>query len=189
LSLRTEVDSAGKIVRNGGTIVYPTDTIWGIGCDATNKEAVEKISTLKLRPNNKSYIILLDSIDKVRRYVKSVPEVAYELFETAESPLTLILDGGLNLAPNVLGEDGSIGIRIIHEGFAHELIKRLNKPLVSTSANTSGVEAPKYFEEIEQSILDGVDYAVNLPDTNLVSPKASSIIKIRHNSEITILRK
>ena len=136
--LKDEVNKAFEVLKNGGLILYPTDTIWGIGCDATNAEAVDKVYKLKGRAEDKSLIVLLDNDNKLQSYIKEVPELAYDLIEYAENPLTIIYSGAKNLAPNAIAKDGSIGIRIVKHDFCQQLLQRFRKPLISTSANTSG---------------------------------------------------
>src|ERR1700741_2416471 len=164
--LRDEVAKAFNVIQEGGIILYPTDTIWGIGCDATNTEAVKKIFQLKQRDEAKSMIILLDTANKLESYVKEVPAVAYDLIEYAENPLTLVMPGAKNISPALINEDGSIGIRVAKHDFCFQLIQRMRKPLVSTSANISGRPSPQNFGQIEQEIIDGVDYVVDLEQHN-----------------------
>ena len=172
----------------GGLILYPTDTIWGIGCDATNEEAVRRVYELKRRSDHKAMLLLMDSSAKLNYYVQEVPDVAWDLIELADSPLTVIYSGARNVAPNLLAEDGSVGIRIPLEGSCIDLVKRFGRLLVSTSANISGEPSPKNFDEIPQCIKDGVDYIVN-PELALESSgKASQIIKVGLDSEIKIIR-
>ena len=178
-----------EILRNGGIILYPTDTIWGIGCDATNPEAVEKIYKLKQRVSSKSLIVLLESDVKLNRYVKQIPEIAWDIVEFSDKPTTIIYPEGYNLTHNVLAEDKSIAIRIVKEGFCHQLIRGFGKPLVSTSANISNAPSPLSFGDIDQRILDGVDYIVNLPPNVKLRPKASTIIKLDMDSTFTLIRK
>jgi len=143
--LNNEVAAALKVVQQGGIILYPTDTIWGIGCDATNTEAVKKIYRLKQRDEAKSMIILLDTDNKLPSYISDVPELAYDLMGFAENPLTLIMPGAKNISPALIAPDGSIGVRVSNHPFCQQLIQRLRKPLVSTSANISGKPSPQYF--------------------------------------------
>lgn len=153
-----DIKKAIEVMRKGGIILYPTDTVWGIGCDATNAEAVAKVYALKRRDDSKALICLVDSDNRLQRYVRNVPDVAWQLIEAVEKPTTLILDGAVNLAPNLIAEDGSIGIRITKEPFSHELCYRFQKAIVSTSANVSGEPAAQNYRDISQEILDGVDY-------------------------------
>src|ERR1700761_692877 len=147
--LRDEVQKALKVLKEGGIILYPTDTIWGIGCDAANTDAVKKIYHLKQRDEAKSMIILLDTDNKLQSYVKEVPEIAYDLIEYAENPLTLVMPGAKNISPALINADGTVGIRVAKHDFCQQLIQRIRKPLVSTSANISGRPSPQTFDEIE----------------------------------------
>src|ERR1700761_666883 len=152
--LRDEIANAFKVIQEGGIILYPTDTIWGIGCDAANTEAVKKIYRLKQREESKSMIILLDSDNKLASYVQEVPEIAYQLIEYAENPLTLIIPGARNISPALIAADGSVGIRVTSHPFSQGLIQRLRRPLVSTSANISGNPSPQYFSQVDQAVID-----------------------------------
>jgi len=158
--LKEEVAKALKIIQDGGIILYPTDTIWGIGCDATNTDAIKKIFALKQRDEAKSMIVLLDTENKLESYVQEVPSIAYDLIEYAENPLTLVMPGAKNISPALIANDGSVGIRIAKHNFCQQLIQRLRKPLVSTSANVSGKPSPQTFDEVDQEIIDGVDYVL-----------------------------
>src|ERR1700759_5840993 len=160
--LRDEVAKALKVIQDGDIILYPTDTIWGIGCDAKNTEAVKKIYALKQRDEAKSMIILLDSVAKLASYVTEVPDVAYDLIEYNENPLTLVMPGARNISPAIINTDGSIGIRIVKNHFCEQLIQRLKTPLVSTSANISGSPSPAYFSQVDEAIINGVDYVVDI---------------------------
>ncbi|MGI4021456.1 MAG: L-threonylcarbamoyladenylate synthase [Janthinobacterium lividum] len=187
--LREEVTKALKVVQDGGIILYPTDTIWGIGCDATNTEAVKKIYQLKQRDESKSMIILLDNDNKLLSYVREVPDIAYDLIEFAENPLTLILSGAKNISPALINTDGSIGIRVVKHEFCQQLIQRLRKPLVSTSANISGKPAPKHFMTIDPEIIEGVDYVVDLEQHDLQEKKQSTIMKLEPDGRFSFIRK
>ncbi|MVN20991.1 L-threonylcarbamoyladenylate synthase [Mucilaginibacter arboris] len=187
--LKEEVAKALKVVQEGGIILYPTDTIWGIGCDAGNTEAVKKIYDLKQREESKSMIILLDNDNKLLSYVREVPDIAYDLIEFAENPLTLILSGAKNISPALINADGSVGIRIVKHPFCEQLIQRLRKPLVSTSANISGKASPKNFMDIDAEILEGVDYVVNLEQHELQEKKPSTIMKLEPDGRFTFIRK
>ena len=178
-----------EVLNKGGLILYPTDTIWGIGCDATNPDAVKKVYDLKRREDNKAMLVLLDNVNNLDRYVRDVPEIAYDLIDVAVSPLTIIYDGGYNLAPNLLGENGSVGIRVTHEKFSQMLCKRFRRPIVSTSANISGEPSAATFGDISQVIKDGVDYIVDYRRDDNAKRKASSIIKLGADGAIKILRK
>ena len=189
MSFSSEIVNAIKVLSEGGIILYPTDTIWGIGCDATNDEAVKKIFLLKKRSESKSMIVLLDQESKLLSYVKQVPEVAWDLIEFAEKPMTIIYDGAKNIAPHVIAEDGSVGIRVTKDEFCKRLIGKFRKPIVSTSANISGKDVPEGFEKIDPAIISGVDYVVNLRQNEKNNSSASTIIKLGLHGEIKIIRK
>jgi L-threonylcarbamoyladenylate synthase len=176
------------VLRNGGVILYPTDTIWGLGCDPTNQAAVEKIFSIKSREQGKSLLILVDGEAMVERYVTDVPEIAWELAGVSDEPLTIIYPSGKNLAPGVCGDDGSIGIRICHDVFCIELLKRLRKPLVSTSANFSGKPSPANFTEIEKSVIDAADYVVRYRQDDRRKYSSSPVIKLNPDGSIKIIR-
>ncbi len=183
-----EIKKACEVINQGGVILYPTDTIWGIGCDACNPEAVEKIYKIKQRPDSKSLIVLLDMAAKLNYYVEDFPEIALDLIELSERPLTIIYDGARHLAANLIASDGSVGIRITQETFSAGLCKQLRKPLVSTSANISGMLAPGNFSEIDNKILQAVDYIVDYKRDEIKKNKPSSIIKLGKNSQVQIIR-
>ncbi len=187
--LLTEVKKANEIIRAGGIILYPTDTVWGIGCDATNEKAVEKIYNLKKRSESKSMILLLDTEGRLLSYVREVPDQAWQLIEFADKPLTLIYDGAKNLAPNLIAADGSIAIRICNDEFCKNLIGLMRKPLVSTSANLSGEESPSTYARISSEILQGVDYIVDWKQEVREPGIPSSIIRVRTGGLIEIVRK
>ncbi len=189
MALREEIAKAIEVLKSGGTILYPTDTIWGIGCDATNEQAVKKVQELKGRIASKSLIILLDNENKLGGYVREVPEIAYDLIEYAEKPLTIIYSGAKNLAPNVINEDGSIGIRIVKHPFCEQLLQRFRRPIVSTSANTSGNPAPKNFADIEADVLNGVDYVVNWEQYDMAEKTPSTIMKLEPDGRFSFIRK
>lgn len=172
----------------GGLILYPTDTIWGIGCDATNEEAVRRVYELKRRSDHKAMLLLMDSSAKLNYYVQEVPDVAWDLIELADSPLTVIYSGARNVAPNLLAEDGSVGIRITQEEFSHKLCERFRKPLVSTSANVSGDPSPANFSEISETIKAGVDYIVRYRQDDLSKAAPSHIIKLGAGGLVKIIR-
>ena len=186
-----EDDLKNSIValRNGGVILYPTDTIWGIGCDATNSDAVEKILRIKSRGESKSLIVLVNGLTMLERYVKNIPSVAYELIEVSDTPLTIIYPEGKNLAPGICTDDYSVGIRICHEEFCSELISRFRKPVVSTSANLSGKPSPANFREIDPEVIKRVDYTVNFRRDDTRKFKPSSVIRVENNGVIKIIRK
>lgn len=184
-----DIKKAIEVMRQGGVILYPTDTVWGIGCDATNAEAVAKVYALKRRDDSKALICLVDSDNRLQRYVRNVPDVAWQLIEAVEKPTTLILDGAVNLAPNLIAEDGSIGIRVTKEAFSRELCYRFQKAIVSTSANVSGDPAAQNYCDISQEILDGVDYVCQSRRQEHKPHTPSSIIKLAADGEVTIIRK
>ena len=186
---KKDLDSALSVLKNGGVILYPTDTVWGLGCDATNPEAVERINTIKQRTADKSFIVLLDADSKIQSYVNDVPEVAYDLIEYAEHPLTVVFSNAKNLAPNVINADGSVGIRIIRHEFCKQLIQRFRKPLVSSSANISGSPTPASFADIDEKILNLVDYVVESEQSEVTKNKPSTIIKIGSGGEFSFIRK
>ena len=183
-----QIYQALEVLRRGGIILYPTDTVWGIGCDATNAEAVERIYALKKSVNKKSMLVLLDHLDKVSLYIRKVPEVAWQLFEVADKPLTLILPGACGVAENLIPEGGTLGIRIPDHDFCKRLIHKLNRPLVSTSANISGQPTPATFSEISGEIVRGVDWVADLSCEGKPTRKASSIIRVEVDGEVTVLR-
>jgi len=187
--LRDEVAKAFKVIQEGGIILYPTDTIWGIGCDATNTEAIKKIYRLKQRDEAKSMIILLDTENKLESYVREVPAIAYDLIEYAENPLTLVLPGAKNISPALLSEDRSVGIRIAKHDFCQNLIQRLRKPLVSTSANISGKPSPQNFGQVDQEIIDGVDYVVDLEQYSTEQKKPSTIMRLQPDGRFEFIRR
>ena len=172
----------------GGLILYPTDTIWGIGCDATNEEAVRRVYELKRRSDHKAMLLLMDSSAKLNYYVQEVPDVAWDLIELTDSPLTVIYSGARNVAPNLLAEDGSVGIRITQEEFSRKLCERFRKPLVSTSANVSGEPSPANFSEISSTIKAGVDYIVRYRQDDLSKAAPSHIIKLGTGGLVKIIR-
>ena len=183
-----EAQKCVDIMRKGGVILYPTDTVWGIGCDATNPEAVKRVYDIKRRQDSKALLLLVDSADRLARYVGDVPAVAWDLIELTTKPLTIIYDGARNLAPNVVAEDGSVGIRVTSELFSKELCYRFQKAVVSTSANVSGEPTPNNFSEISPEIIEAVDYVVNYKQQELGKAKSSSIIKLTKNGTVTIIR-
>ena len=192
--LKDEVKKAVEVMRAGGVILYPTDTVWGIGCDATNAEAVKRIYEIKRRDDSKAMICLVDSDARLQRYVRRVPDVAWQLIDslkeaTDAKPTTLILDGAINLAPNLIAEDGSLGIRITNEPFSKELCFRFQKAIVSTSANISGEPAAQNYCDIDPRILEAVDYVCWSRRQEHKPHTPSSIIKLKENGEVVIIRK
>lgn len=184
-----EVKKTLTVLKDSGIILYPTDTVWGIGCDATNSEAVKKIFQLKEREMEKNFILLLDHESRLSSYVKKIPEQAWALIEYSEKPLTIIYDGAKNLPDDVISADGSIAIRITRDEFCKNLIGVLRKPLISTSANKSGKPFPSMFEEIDDAILNGVDYVVNWRQKENISAKPSTIIRLKTDGQIKFIRR
>ena len=175
-------------MREGGVILYPTDTIWGIGCDATNEDAVRRVYEIKQRQDSKAMLGLVDSSVKVDFYVQDVPEVAWDLIDLADKPLTIIYSGARNLAANLLAEDGSVGIRVTNEDFSKRLCQQFRKAVVSTSANISGQPSPRNFSEISEEVKSAVDYIVGYRQEEMSNPKPSSIIKLDKGGVIKIIR-
>lgn len=175
-------------MKKGGVILYPTDTVWGIGCDATNPDAVAKVYKIKRRDDSKALICLVDSANRLQRYVRNVPDVAWDLLELADKPTTVILDNAVNLAPNLIAEDGSIAMRITKEEFSKELCFRFQKPVVSTSANISGEPAAQNYRDISEELLQAVDYVCWTRRQEHKPHKPSSIIKLAENGEVKIIR-
>ncbi len=184
-----DIKNAIEAMRKGGVILYPTDTVWGIGCDATNAEAVKRVYEIKQRDDSKALICLVDSDARLQRYVRNVPDVAWQLIDCVEKPTTLILDGAVNLAPNLIAEDGSIGIRITKEAFSHELCFRFQKAIVSTSANISGEPAAQNYRDIDPRILEKVDYVCWTRRQEHQPHQPSSIIKLSADGQVVIIRK
>ncbi|MDL2230257.1 threonylcarbamoyl-AMP synthase [Alistipes sp. OttesenSCG-928-L06] len=183
-----QVAQAVAVLKSGGLILYPTDTVWGIGCDATNASAVEKVYALKKREDRKSLLILTDKLDNVSKYVQKVPDVAWQLLEVADKPLTLILPEARGVAENVVPDEKTIGIRVPEHEFCKRLIYKLGRPLVSTSANVAGEPTPATFSEIPKSIKEGVDFVVSTAVEGRPTRKASSIIAVGLGGEIKIIR-
>lgn len=187
--MKEDLKKCCDILRAGGTILYPTDTIWGIGCDATNKDAIEKVYGIKKRDGNIPLLVLVNSVAMLERYVEDLPQVAYDLIGCATSPMTIIFEKAKNLPENLIGKDGSIGIRITNEKFTDQLIQQFRKPIVSTSANIHGNPTAKFFQEIDSQIVDAVDYVVRYRQDDMTQAKASQIIKLMNNGQIQIIRK
>lgn len=185
---KEDIRRAIEVMNKGGIILYPTDTIWGLGCDATNADAVRRIYEIKQRTDAKALISLVDSETKVQFYVKEVPEVAWDVMELSERPMTVVFDGGRNLAANLLADDGSVAIRITKEAFSKELCMRMKRAIVSTSANISGQPAPRCFSEISEEIKAAVDYICTSRQDEPPTQMASSIIKLGAGGEVTIIR-
>jgi L-threonylcarbamoyladenylate synthase len=186
--MKEEVEKAVEILKKGGVILYPTDTIWGIGCDATNESAVQKIFNIKNRNQALSLIVLVENDARINRHVKEVPSLAWDLLDLATDPLTIIYPKGVGFAPKVCAPDGSVAIRKTNDEFCRQLIHKLNRPITSTSANISGKQAPKSFSDIEDVILASVDYTVNLRQLERQTSQPSKIIKINLNGEIKLIR-
>jgi len=186
--MKEDINKALKVLEEGGTILYPTDTIWGIGCDATNSEAIEKIFKIKGRDKEKSMLILVDSPGRVERYVEEMPDIAWDLIEITNKPLTIIYLNAVNLPENLLAEDGSIGIRVVNDKFCQQLITRLKKPIVSTSANFANQSAPGNFNEISQDIIDTVDYVVQWRQNENKKASPSGIIRLGPDGEVKVIR-
>ena len=187
-----DIRNAVEVMRRGGIILYPTDTVWGIGCDATNAEAVSRVYQIKQRDDSKALICLVDSDARMQRYVRNVPDVAWQLIDSLKEgdskPTTLILDGAVNLAPNLIAEDGSIALRITHEPFSKELCYRFQKALVSTSANISGQPAAQNYGDISPELLEKVDYVCWSRRQEHKPHQPSCIIRLRQDGEVTIIR-
>lgn len=183
-----DLKKACEVMAAGGIILYPTDTIWGIGCDATNEKAVQRVYELKRRADNKAMLVLMDSEAKLDRYVSDVPDIAWDLISVSDKPLTIIYSNAKNLATNLLGTDGSVGIRITNEEFSKKLCERFRRPLVSTSANVSGEPSPANFSEVSEVIKEGVDYIVNYRQDDMSKAAPSSIIKLGAGGLVQVIR-
>lgn len=186
--MEEEIKKACEVLQNGGVILYPTDTVWGVGCDATNEEAVAKIYKIKQRADSKAMLTLLDTSAKLDYYTAELPEIALDLIELSEKPLTIIYPDAKNVAPNLIAEDGSLGIRITKEAFSQRLCQRLRRPLVSTSANIHGQATPSCFREISDGIKQAVDYVVSYRQDDCSKASPSSIIKLGKGGLIKIIR-
>ncbi|MEI7499494.1 MAG: L-threonylcarbamoyladenylate synthase [Bacteroidota bacterium] len=186
--IEREIKQCIMVLSSGGTLLYPTDTIWGIGCDATNFIAVEKVHRLKKKMERKNLIILLDKAEKIKDFVTDIPEIAWDLIKNVSTPLTIIYPNAKNLAANVISDDKSIAIRIVKNDFCKRLINEFGKPIVSTSANISGINAPRVFKDISSEIINGVDWVVDESLEQLGQVKASRIIKLNLNGEFRIVR-
>jgi L-threonylcarbamoyladenylate synthase len=185
---RDDIEKAVEALKGGGLIIYPTDTIWGIGCDATNEKAVQKIFKIKKRPSIKSMIVLLESIEKLQQYLPEVPEIAVSLIEQFDKPLTIIYPKAKNIAKSACAGDGSIAIRVVRDAYCIELCKMLNKPIVSTSANISVYDFPLIFREIDRILLDKVDYVALHSRDEIRQIKPSTIVRLKNNWEYEIMR-
>ena len=185
--MQAEIDKALKTLKSGGIILYPTDTSWGIGCDATQAAAVDRIFELKERPRDKAMICLVSDFRMLSQYVNQVPEMAYDILKYANKPTTVVYDDPIRVAENLVAADNSLAIRVVRDTFCGELIKRLKKPLVSTSANLSGAPTPASFKDIDKAIVQGVDYVVNW-NRDKVNKRSSSIIKIKNDGTVKVIR-
>ncbi len=188
-TIEREAQKAAEVIRQGGIIVYPTDTIWGIGCDATDEKAVEKVFALKKRAESKSLIVLVGYEDGLLRTVKTVPEPAWDIIRYSQRPVTIIYDHPIGVAKNALAEDGSLGIRVTSDEFCRRLLEKMRRPLISTSANVSGQPSPACFAEIDPEVLSGADYAVDYRRGDTRKAQASTIIKLTDDCRVTIIRK
>ena len=185
---KEDLEKACEVMRKGGVVLYPTDTIWGLGCDASNEEAVKRIFRIKQRSDSKSMLVLLDNDAKLSYYVEDVPDQAYDLMDLSEKPVTIIYDGARHLAPQLIAEDGSVGIRITKEEFSRDLCARMRGAVVSTSANISGQPSPHFFAEVSQEIVDAVDYVVAYRRDDSTPAVPSSIIKLGRGGLVKIIR-
>ncbi len=186
--MEEEIKNSLAVLKKGGTLLYPTDTIWGIGCDATSEKAVDKIYHIKKRMESKSLIILLDDTSRISKYVESIPDIAWDLMKKVKRPLTIIYPKARNVARNLVALDGSVAIRVVRNEFCRELIRRFGKPIVSSSANISGEPSPLIFKNIPEEIINQVDYVVNLYQDVLVQFRPSQIIKLNESGEFKIIR-
>lgn len=184
-----DIKAAIEVMRKGGVILYPTDTVWGIGCDATNPEAVAKVYKIKRREDSKAMICLVDSDARLQRYVRQVPNVAWDVIELATKPLTIILDGAVNLAPNLVAKDGSVAMRVTNEPFSKELCYRFQKAIVSTSANFSGEPPASNYCDIDPQLLEAVDYVCTSRRQEKKPHTPSAIIRLKQDGEVTVVRK
>lgn len=189
MNMQNDIKKACDILKAGGVILYPTDTVWGIGCDATNEEAVKRVYEIKQRSDSKSMLVLIENPAKLQQYVSDVPDIAWDMIELTEKPLTIIYDGAKNLAPNLIADDGSIGIRVTDELFSKELCKQFRKPIVSTSANISGRPSPVKFSQIDNEIKQLVDYVVTFRQKENTNAQPSGIVKLNKNGTIEVIRK
>ncbi len=186
--IHEDVNKACEVMKRGGVILYPTDTVWGIGCDATNEDAVKRVYEIKRRVDSKSMIVLVDRAVKVDFYIKDVPEIAWDLIELADKPLTIVYPDALNLAKNLVASDGTVAIRVTNEHFSYKLCERFKKAIVSTSANISGEPTPANFAQIDDAVKSAVDYVVQYRQEDAKKAKASSIIKLGVGGVIEIIR-
>lgn len=186
--MEKEIDKAVEVLKKGGIIIYPTDTIWGIGCDATNEKAVNKVYKLKKRLEKNTMIVLICKTDSLNKFVNQVPPIAFDLIDSWQKPLTIIYHGAKNIAKNLIRNDNTVAIRVSKDDFSRKLIAKFGKPIVSTSANESGEKAPLFFKDIDQNILTGVDYVVELYHNSMNDMKPSTIIKLENDGNFKIIR-
>ena len=186
--MQEEIKKAIEILRSGGVILYPTDTVWGLGCDATNENAVKRIFEIKKREDKKAMLVLIDNAAKIQGYMEEVPDLAWDLIDFTEKPLTIIYPDAKNLASNLIGEDKTIGIRVTKEAFSKKLCEQFRKPIVSTSANVSGAPTPANFKQISAEIKSAVDFVVNFRQEETSEPKPSSIIKLGKGNLFQMIR-
>ena len=185
--MRTEIENALAVLKRGGLILYPTDTVWGIGCDVTNPEAIARIYKLKKRAESKSMICLVHDFKMLNQFVEDVPEVAYDILKYAVKPTTIIYDDPIRVAENIIAEDNSLAIRVVQDDFCKQLIRKFRRPIVSTSANVSGAKTPTSFDQISKEIIEGVDYVVS-HNRNKKSDKPSAIIKLKNDGSVKVIR-
>lgn len=185
--MKETIQQAIHILKKGGLLLYPTDTVWGIGCDATNAEAVDKIYALKQRQEEKAMICLVSDFKMLNQYVEEVPEVAYDILKYAAKPTTIVYDNPIRVAENVVGKDNTLGIRVCKDKFCNQLIRKFKKPIVSTSANFSGKATPKTFQQIDPKIIEAVDYVVE--DKKYKPGKPSTVIKLSLDGKVSVIRK
>jgi len=188
MMMEQEINKAVEVLRKGGIIVYPTDTIWGIGCDATNEKAVKKVYAIKKRLEKKTMIVLLCKKDGLDNFVHELPHIAYDLIDSWEKPLTIVYEGAKNLAKNLIRSDKTVAIRVSKDEFSRRVIEKLGKPLVSTSANASGDTTPLFFKDISNDIIEGVDYVVDLYHNSMNELKASTVIRLHKDGNFDVLR-
>lgn len=185
--MKEEHDAALAVLKRGGLILYPTDTVWGIGCDSTHPEAIERIYKLKQRSDSKSLICLVSDFKMLQQYVEDVPEVAYDILKYAAKPTTIIYDEPIRVAENLIADDNTLALRVCRNKFCNFLLKKFKRPIVSTSANISGKPTPQRFSDIDPAIMAGVDYVVNI-DRDRKSSKPSAIIKLSNDGKVTVIR-
>ncbi len=187
-TLQEEIARTVEVLRKGGSILYPTDTIWGLGCDATNTRAIKRLQKIKQRSDNKHLIILLDGTDRLQEYVRLIPEAAWDLYQQIQTPLTIVFPDARNLSKLVIGKDRTVGIRIPRDDFALELVRQFGKPVISTSANLSGDPPPMFFRDINPVLLQEVDYVVDFHRDRIQETKPSTIIRLHENGEFEVIR-